>query len=79
MRDEAFFNATTKITPLPMSVLGLGGQASFAPVRVLRAVYGPVGRHVVVDVIPKAGALDWYVFICPTLPEGWWDLGLMIL
>lgn len=53
--DEAFFNATIKATPLPMPVLGLAGEASFGPVGVLRAVYGPVGRDVEVDVIPKAG------------------------
>lgn len=53
--DQAFFNATIKVSPLPMPVLGLGGEASFAPVGVLRAGYGPVGKNVEVDVIPKAG------------------------
>ncbi|KAJ5382975.1 hypothetical protein N7517_000886 [Penicillium concentricum] len=53
--DASFFNASSSRNPLPMPVLVLGGEASFAPGSVLQQNFGPVSSDLQVDVIPKAG------------------------
>ena len=62
--DEAFFNATIKVTPLPMPILGMGGEASLAPF--LQAVYAPLGSDVTLDVVPKAGHWIGKLFFSPS-------------
>ena len=53
--DAMFFNSTIRNHPLEMPMLVLGGEASFAPVSLLRGTWGPVGTDVSYDVVPKAG------------------------
>lgn len=51
--DAAFFNSTLRASPLPMPLLGLGGEAGTGAV--LNELRPPIGKNVTVDIIPKAG------------------------
>lgn len=53
--DSAYFNGTLRANPLSIPVLGLGGEASLAPLSLVEQVYGPIGTNVTADVVPKAG------------------------
>jgi pimeloyl-ACP methyl ester carboxylesterase len=52
--DNAFFNRTLRAEPLQMPVLALGGEAS-TPAATVKYLWGPVGKDVTIDVVPKAG------------------------
>ncbi|KAF5259074.1 hypothetical protein FOXYS1_10331 [Fusarium oxysporum] len=56
--DVAFFNKTLRGKPLDIPALVLGGEASIAPVGLLRTLWGPVLTNAVYDIIPKAG--HWF-------------------
>jgi pimeloyl-ACP methyl ester carboxylesterase len=53
--DNKFFNATLRQEPLTQPVLALGGEASLAPVSLIREIWGPVGTDVTPELVPKAG------------------------
>lgn len=53
--DAAFFNATVRPNPLTMPALVMGGEASLAPIDLLRLAFEPVTTNATYDIIPKAG------------------------
>lgn len=54
--DEKYFtNAFTNGTKLQMPLLALGGEASFAPVEVLKKCFENVSENLTTELIPKAG------------------------
>ncbi len=62
-QDAAFFNATLRPQPLTQSVLVLGGESILAPVELSEQLWGPIGKNVEYDTIPKAG--HWNVALVP--------------
>lgn len=55
--DLTFFNKTLHGKPLDIPALVLGGEASIAPVGLLKTLWGPALTNAVYGIIPQAGAL----------------------
>jgi pimeloyl-ACP methyl ester carboxylesterase len=53
--DNAFFTKAFANSTLQMPLLALGGEASLAPVSVLKQLWGNIGHNATYDIIPKAG------------------------
>lgn len=53
--DNEFFTSKLKSSPLKMSMLALGSEASLAPKQAVSELFQPIASNLTVDVTPKAG------------------------